>query len=233
MQLEQKLKPNTIENKNYNRLLSLFAIISKVVDITDIDIEHNINFLLNNYCSGADRYYHNFTHIDNMIDHVNRYIETNQVPMELPDSIALYTAIIYHDVIGYDEEASAKIFLEHFKQDREICDTFSNWADKDFYDRVVTLIMITTTSPWSIDYHRFDPRYIIIDADWSAFYDYQALCIYDVLVLNEIKLFFNLTVRKAKSERKKFLKTLLHFKDTVKNDIRLENLTKLLKEKYH
>lgn len=234
MALEKQLKPSEIQNKNYNQIVSLYALISRIVDISNIDIESNIAEILDNYCNDFRRFYHNFNHINQMIDYLNRHIEANQIPLNLEDSIALYTAVLYHDIVyeysdNIDNESeSAKLFLKHFKLDEKINNIDSNWVDKDFFDKVVCLILVTKNSPWTIDYHRFDPRFLIVQADWSQFLDIQTMCISDSLIRSEYIEGFGIKKCFYNKKRKNFLKNLVKNKERYPDDIRLRNIEFLL-----
>lgn len=236
-ELNEKFKENTLTNKVYNKLQALLVLTSKVVDISKVDVESYIRTLVTNYCEDLTRYYHNFNHIDSMIEYVNYYINYNKIPLELEDSVALYTAIVFHDIV-YDlsetnEEESANLFLKIFGQNREICDINAPWVSKDFYDKVVTLIFTTKKNPWSIDYHRYDTRYIILQADWCQFEDKQTAFICDELIMSEALQKFNMKKRIYNNKRVKFLKNILKYKDKFPEDKRLSTIEFLLKTKYN
>lgn len=237
MALEKQLKPNDIQNKNYNQILSLYALIARITDISKIDIESNIKEVINNYCFDFKRFYHNFNHINQMIEYLNRHIESNKIPIPLEDSIALYTAVLYHDIVYEcsdeidNELESAKVFLKHFRQEDKINNIDSDWANKDFFDKVVCLILVTKNSPWTINYHRFDPRFLIVQADWSQFYDTQLMLISDSLIQTEYIQGFNIKKCFYNKKRINFLKKMLKNQEKYPDDIRLQNIEFLVQSK--
>lgn len=236
-ELNEKFKENTLANKVYNKLQALLVLTSKVIDISEVDVETYIRTLVANYCEDLTRYYHNFNHIDSMIEYVNYYINYNKIPLELEDSVALYTAIVFHDIV-YDlsdtnEEESAKLFLKIFGRNRDLCDVNTIWATKDFYDKVVTLILLTKKNPWVTNYHRYDTRYIISQADWCQFEDKQTAFICDELITSEALQKFNMKKRIYNNKRVKFLKNILKYKDKFPEDKRLATIEFLLRTKYN
>lgn len=187
------------------------------------------------------RYWHTANHVNNMIEYVANEVAVHQIHLSLEDMLALYIAIIYHDVVyeygvekNFNETASANKFIEDFKLTVNI-DTALHipWAVSTWGEKVVRLIMATTGNPWDVT-TRIDLENLIVNADWSQYEDYTNARLCDVLIEMEVTRGYGFSQEdyiKGRTEFKEpFLKKFKERPEIIKNDIRAANFYKIIAE---